>query len=397
MAVRIVDLFAGCGGLTLGFQNAGFDIVGAFEYWDAAASCYAHNFDHAVFQDDLSDAGNAIGKIKSLDADIIIGGPPCQDFSHAGKRVEASRAGLTGSFAEIVSGIHPKYFVMENVDRALKSNAYSFARQALKDAGYGLTEIVLDASYCGVPQRRKRFFCIGSLNQSDGFLLEYFAKSKSAKEMTLRDYFGNTLDVEYYYRHPRNYCRRAIFSIDEPAPTVRGVNRPIPQGYPGHPNDACKISQCERPLTTLERALVQTFPPDFKWESSKTNMEQMIGNAVPVKLAEFVARALLYHINECEGVAQSNTTLTIDYKDFSEWLNSAQALSDRTKRDTMSRLKRADAICAITQIPDDYYFFHLDQTPDFRSIAPTVRSQIKRAVSLFSEYCTSQLFMQEAV
>jgi len=396
--MRIVDLFAGCGGLTLGFQNAGFDVVGAFEYWDAAASCYANNFDHAVFQDDLSDAENAILKIKPLEADIIIGGPPCQDFSHAGKRIESSRAGLTGSFAEIVCGIRPKYFVMENVDRAKKSNTYSIARQVLKDAGYGLTEIVLDASYCGVPQRRKRFFCIGSQDQTDGFLLEYFEKSLSAKEMTLRDYFGSTLDIEYYYRHPRNYSRRAIFSIDEPAPTIRGVNRPIPQGYPGHPNDACEISQCERPLTTLERALVQTFPPDYKWESSKTNMEQMIGNAVPVKLAEHVAKALLHHINECEGMPQSNTNLTmIDYEYFFCWLDSVQSLSERTKRDTVSRLKRANSICSITQIPDEYYSFRLEQAPDFRSIAPTVRSQIKRAVALFTEYCANQNFLQEAV
>jgi DNA (cytosine-5)-methyltransferase 1 len=126
------------------------------------------------------------------------------------------------------------------------------------------------------------------------------ASQTSEEPTTLRNFFGNTLDFEFYYRHPRNYNRRAIFSIDEPAPTMRGVNRPVPKGYPGHPQDACALNDGIRALTTLERALIQTFPPDFKWSGSKTDVEQMIGNAVPVKLAEFVATALLSHINQCE-------------------------------------------------------------------------------------------------
>ena len=88
-----------------------------------------------------------------------------------------------------------------------------------------------------------------------------------------------------------------MFSIDEPAPTMRGVNRPVPKGYPGHPNDACELSASVRALTTAERALIQTFPNDFIWLGNKTDTEQMIGNAVPVKLAEFVASALLEYIN----------------------------------------------------------------------------------------------------
>jgi len=293
---RVVDLFAGCGGLSLGFQNAGFEIVGAFEFWDKAADCYEDNFDHPIFRDDLSDVKSAVKKIRALKPDIIIGGPPCQDFSHAGKRVENKRAALTESFAQIVKAVAPRWFVMENVDRAQASATYAVARGVLTAAGYGLTEEVLYASYCGVPQRRKRFFCIGSKDAEDGYLKEYIERSQSKEELTLRGYFGKTLDFEYYYRHPRNYCRRAIFAIDEPSPTVRGVNRPIPPGYAGHPNDAKKLDGSVRVLTTLERALIQTFPPDFKWRGSKTDMEQMIGNAVPVKLAEFVARALAHHI-----------------------------------------------------------------------------------------------------
>ena len=109
----------------------------------------------------------------------------------------------------------------------------------------------------------------------------------------LREYFGNSLGVDYYYRHPRNYNRRGIFSIDEPAPTVRGVNRPVPKGYKGHPGDPIPKSDSLRPLTTAERAQVQTFPSEYVWEGTKTSVEQMVGNAVPVKLAEFVANLII--------------------------------------------------------------------------------------------------------
>lgn len=290
--MKTVDLFAGCGGLSLGFQKQGFHIVAAFEWWDAAVKCYSANFSHPVFQTDLSNVVESAKQIESFHPDIIIGGPPCQDFSHAGKRIEAGRAVLTDAYAEIVTKIKPNCFVMENVDRAKTSKAYASARQIFKEAGYGLTEVVLDASLCGTPQKRKRFICFGMLGEQDGFALTEFTSAQSANPMTLRDYFGNSLGFEFYYRHPRNYNRRAIFSIDEPAPTMRGVNRPVPKGYPGHPNDACAINDDLHALSTRERALIQTFPEDFTWVGNKTDVEQMIGNAVPVNLAQFVAKVV---------------------------------------------------------------------------------------------------------
>lgn len=248
--MNAVDLFAGCGGLSLGFQKQGFNIVAAFEWWDAAVNCYRANFSHPVFQTDLSNVAASVKQIQPFQPDIIIGGPPCQDFSHAGKRIEAGRAVLTDAYAEIIATIKPACFVMENVDRARNSKAYSDARKTFKEAGYGLTEVVLDASLCGTPQRRKRFICFGMQGAQDGFALNAFLKGQAEKPMTLRDYFGDTLGFEYYYRHPRNYSRRAVFSIDEPAPTMRGVNRPVPKGYPGHPNDACAVTEKLHALTT---------------------------------------------------------------------------------------------------------------------------------------------------
>lgn len=290
--MRIVDLFSGCGGLSLGFQLEGFDVVAAFEWWDAAIKCYGENFSHPILKFDLTDTDAAISEIKKYSPEMIVGGPPCQDFSHAGKRIEAGRAELTECFAKIISGYSPQYFLMENVDRAKNSQAYQRAREIFKNSGYGLTEIILDASLCGTPQKRKRFICFGAKNCADGFATDVFEKHLSDRPMTLRDYFGDTLGFEFYYRHPRNYNRRAVFSIDEPAPTMRGVNRPVPKGYPGHPNDACPVSEGLHALTTMERAKIQTFPDDFKWVGNKTDVEQMIGNAVPVNLARFVANAV---------------------------------------------------------------------------------------------------------
>ena len=290
--MKAVDLFSGCGGLSLGFQNAGFDVLAAFDWWQSAVQCYKTNFSHPVFRRDLSDTAAAIAEIKKLNPDVIIGSQPCQDFSSAGKRVENDRAKLTVCYAKIVAGVRPAAFCMENVDRAKNSNAYMEARSIFHDCGYGLTEAVLDASLCGVPQKRKRFFCVGMLNKTDGFALDAILSRLAKEPMTVRDYFGDSMGFEHYYRPPRNYNRRAIFSVDEPAPTMRGVNRPIPKGYKGNANDSVPVSDSVHALTTKDRALIQTFPTDFKWVGSKTDVEQMIGNAVPVNLAKFVGEIL---------------------------------------------------------------------------------------------------------
>lgn len=292
--IRTIDLFAGCGGLSLGFASAGFKLVGAVDNWEPAVKTYRRNFtDHEIFNLDLSDVEKSIAVLNELTPDLIVGGPPCQDYSHAGKRDETrGRADLTVSYAKIIAGIKPKWFVMENVDQIMKSEKLVEARAIFKKAGYGLTEKVLDASLCGVPQKRKRFFMIGALDVHDDFALPIIESRIASKPMTIREYFEDGLDFDYYYRHPRNYSRRGVFSIDEPSPTIRGVNRPIPKGYPGHPLDMVKDLSTIRPLTTQERARIQTFPECFIFEGSKTEKEQQIGNAVPVNLATFVASTI---------------------------------------------------------------------------------------------------------
>ncbi|MCI8388927.1 MAG: DNA cytosine methyltransferase [Clostridiales bacterium] len=293
--MNIVDIFCGCGGLSLGFQKAGFNVVRAFDNWDKAVDIYNRNFNHNA---ELIDAYNLTTEhIESFSPDVIIGGPPCQDYSSAGNQDESQgRANLTLRYAELVCDVHPEWFVMENVDRILKSKTLPKAIGLFKSSGYGLSQVVLDASLCGVPQKRKRFFLIGHLDDIDDFLTYSLYSDLSTKSTTIRDYLGDEFNTQYYYRHPRSYARRGIFSIDEPSPTIRGMNRPIPPGYSIHSGDATNDLSKVRPLTTLERARIQTFPETFKFSGNKTDLEQMIGNAVPVELAKYVASHLMEYI-----------------------------------------------------------------------------------------------------
>ena len=311
--MKIVDLFCGCGGLSLGFQNAGFEIVAAYDKWQAALSVYQKNFEHECKMLDLSNVEDCVAEIESKHPDMIIGGPPCQDFSSAGKRDEDNgRGDLTVNYAQIINRIRPKWFVMENVERITKTKKLIDAKKIFKEAGYGLSWQVLDASKCGVPQKRKRFFMIGKLHEQDDFMVPFLQSGLSKTSMTLREYFGDSLGVEYYCRHPRSYARRGIFSIDEPSPTVRGVNRPMPKGYEIHDNDPIKSKEGIRALTTIERSYIQTFPKTFKFEGSKTELEQMIGNAVPVKLAEYVATSIKKYLEE----PHRERNLEIDFQQF---------------------------------------------------------------------------------
>ena len=295
--MRCVDLFSGCGGLSQGFQNAGFDIVAAFDNWKEAADVYEMNFKHPCIIADIGQEEKVISKIAEYNPDIIIGGPPCQDFSSAGKRDGSTqRADLTRNFSNIITKIKPNWFVMENVERIKRTQILEDITNQLMNSGYGLNATILDAAFCGVPQNRTRYFLIGCLGINHNTLTPMFKEKLTKNRMTIRDYFNDSLGIEYYYRHPRSYERRGVFSIDEPSPTVRGVNRPVPSTYKKHPGDPVDpLKFGVEPLTTKQRSLVQTFPKSFKFSGTKTNLEQMVGNAVPVKLAEFVANAIMSH------------------------------------------------------------------------------------------------------
>lgn len=215
------------------------------------------------------------------------------------------RANLTLRFANIVNEIRPTWFVMENVYNIEKMPILPKAQKIFKKAGYGLTIRILNASHCGVPQARRRFFMIGLLGAKDDFLGRTLDLAQSRLPMTVRDYLGDSLKTQFYYMHPRSYSRRGVFSIDEPSATIRGVNRPIPQSYKKHHGDKADPSDGGvRELTTKERSYLQTFPEKFILNGRKTDVEQAIGNAVPVKLAEFVARRIIEYSRQKSGASK---------------------------------------------------------------------------------------------
>lgn len=294
----VIDLFAGCGGMSLGFENAGYRLIAAVENWEPARSVYQRNFDHEALDLDLS-TSTGVRALGSLKAAVIIGGPPCQDFSSAlATDTDGRRADLTRVFCDIVIAKVPRAFVFENVPRARLSKVYENSKTRYRQAGYGLTEVILDAAYFGVPQYRKRLFLVGVKNSADGALKAPLEDKKSETPLTMREYFGSDLPIKSYFRVPTNYSRRGVFPTNMPCMTIRAVDRPIPKGYRPHPDDSTPIGDPTlRPLTLSERARVQTFPEDFLWLGSKTDLNTMIGNAVPVKLAEHVATTLLNHLN----------------------------------------------------------------------------------------------------
>lgn len=300
--VPVVDLFAGCGGLSLGFEAAGFDVLVGLDNWKPAVETYSLNLSHEGIVADLEnvDATVEILERYRLPSGVfpgIIGGPPCQDFSSAGARKEGSRADLTRKFAEIVGILQPEFFVMENVAIAAKAVAYKEALSTLCSFGYEVETVVLNANHFGVPQRRSRLFAIGTREPGGtAAVLQDLACNESHVGPTVRDWFGIDSGVpDFYYRHPRSYSRRGVFSANEPSPTIRGVNRPIPSTYKSHEGDKATATSFPElaPLTFMQRAQIQTFPSGYRFVGPNSTVEQMIGNAVPVRLAHAVALALM--------------------------------------------------------------------------------------------------------
>ena len=295
----VVDLFCGAGGLSAGLMDSGMNVQAGFDHSDSSLEVYKNNLASHVYNLDLQNDDQVIYEVAKFEPDLIAGGPPCQDFSSAGKRTEGINANLTEKFGKIVAGCIPNFFLMENVALVRNSQVYKDMLKRLQQIGYQFSEIIIDASYYGVPQARKRFFAIGwKSNKNFGSkFASWINEKKSKKPLTVKEYLGAYIDIEYYYRHPRNYSRRSVFSVYEPSPTIRGVNRPVPPQYKGNYLDSVPPLSV-RPLTSFERSQIQTFPRSWKWGTlnSNTTLETNIGNAVPVKLASLIGEGILYAI-----------------------------------------------------------------------------------------------------
>lgn len=311
--MRFIELFAGAGGMGLGLEAAGMEHLLSFEKGEAPHSVLVHAGKLAL-QMDLSDVGDAAIAMRTH-PDLIVGGPPCQDFSVQGDQVEAENARLTRNFAQIICLTRPEWFLFENVTRAAKSREYQAARGLWKRHGYGLTEVTIDACEYGVPQMRKRFFCVGRLHEIDGFLKADIEAARSQKPMTVRDILDPRrfpedkvlLDKGFYFVQPWRGSEgepngRGVLSLDEPCFTIsRHTRDKASSSYIRHKDDAGDVEEAPL-LTSSQVARIQGFPSDYDFRRKQfayaregwpaATVDLMIANAVPAPVAERIGKVI---------------------------------------------------------------------------------------------------------
>ncbi len=191
MSLTVLDLFAGCGGLSLGFELAGASILGAVEIDQWAADTYRRNFPaHRMMQEDIRSIPRSFWlKEYRHSVDMVIGGPPCQGFSVSGKRqygVVSEKNNLVASFLDVVEIVDPPVVLMENVlgfttGRLTRSQrVMEFTKKRLADLGYAVTHAVLDAPDYGVPSLRRRVFILATKCYSSSAL---FRTGSANREM----------------------------------------------------------------------------------------------------------------------------------------------------------------------------------------------------------------------
>lgn len=318
-----VDLFCGAGGLSLGFDRAGFHNIFSVDNEPTFCATYRHNFPaHHLIETDIAALSPA--KIRKALAgravDVVVGGPPCQGFSiagHIGRRfVDDPRNHLFREFARVVSIIKPSYFVMENVARLYTHNKGATRAEMIdtfQSLGYAVSCAVLNAAEYGVPQYRRRVFFLGT-KQSEPLtfpdpipnristVLEaigdlpplasgerssipnHEAMNHSERMLTRMSFIkdgGDRSEIPSPLRPRSGDSRKYIrYNSNEPSVCVTGDMRKI-----FHYRD-------NRALTVRELARLQTFPDTFVFKGSRISQQQQVGNAVPPILAEHIARII---------------------------------------------------------------------------------------------------------
>lgn len=327
---RVVELFAGAGGLALGLEEAGFDTAGLVEIDKWAAATLKHNRPKwNVIEDDVNKiAEEGIGNYVDLSEEVhlLSGGYPCQAFSYAGKKLglDDTRGTLFHAFAQILEQIKPRVFMAENV-RGLVSHDQGRTLQTMldvfEDVGYKVQYKVLNALDYSVAQKRERLVIIGIRNdiaEKHESLFEfpkpharklvlkdilqevpespftpYSAKKKAVLELVPAGGYWRDLPEEiakeymgksYYSGGGRTGMARRL-SWEEPSLTVL-CSPSQKQTERCHPDET-------RPFTIREKARIQSFPDNWEFIGSVANQYKQIGNAVPVKLGKAVGLSII--------------------------------------------------------------------------------------------------------
>ena len=343
--LTVIDLFAGCGGASLGFKQAGFKILSAVEFDHVAASTYAANNPNTKLfvndirylsaQDILDGANTKVGNCTA-----VIGCPPCQGFSRhrlKGAGQNDPRNSLPTFFGELISTIRPTCFVFENVPGILQANTSPWypVRDKLTNAGYKITEGIINAVDYGIPQTRRRFVAIGcrlsEINvtlplkthrrPTEGGSLPPWRTVRNAigdlsplengrhssddvlhhapvhSEPTIRRFqciprdggSRNSLPVEMQLNCHRGYKGHSdVYGRlywDRPANTLTGGCNQPSKGRYLHPDQ-------DRAITLREAARLQGFPDSFQFIGNKQQVALQVGNALPPPLAFAIASSI---------------------------------------------------------------------------------------------------------
>lgn len=337
--MKIVSFFAGAGGLDLGFERAGFNIIWANEYDKEIWETYEKN--HKYTQLDRRSIEN-IKEDEVPECDGIIGGPPCQSWSEAGalRGIDDKRGQLFFDFIRILEAKQPKFFLAENVSGMLlprHKDALTNIKEMFKNAGYELSFELLNASDFNVPQDRKRVFFIG-IRKDLGFKFE-FPTTKFPK-ITLKEAIrdlqksvipsktnnkanGDSCMVPNHEYMTGNFStifmsRNRVRNWNEQSFTIQAGGRHAPI----HPQ-APKMQFMEknkrifvpgkehlyRRLSVRECARIQTFPDNFIFYYDNIAAGyKMIGNAVPVNLAKFLAENIKLQIETSSVIKTKRRT-----------------------------------------------------------------------------------------
>lgn len=313
-----VDLFCGAGGMTQGLVEAGFKPIASVEVNPVASATYTKNFPQCNhFYGDIEefDSQKWLDKISSPEVHIVVGGPPCQGFSVAGKRnPNDARNRLFQEFVRVVSEIRPWYVVMENVPGILTIQDGS-VKKAICDAfaaiGYGNVSIaILESAAYGVPQIRPRaIFIANRFGEQNPYPKPQFSPAQYKPiESAIFDLPKYTAIPEINHewtRHSPEYMER-IAKVPPGGSLYKTYVDAFKRQYPGKPSMTIKENHggthihpyLNRVISAREMARLQTFPDEFIFEGSMKKAMWQIGNAVPPRLAECMGYALIPYLNK---------------------------------------------------------------------------------------------------
>lgn len=303
---RFIDLFAGIGGIRLGFESAGGNCVFSSEFDKNACKTYEANFGEYPSGDITQIASNDIP-----DFDILLGGFPCQAFSIIGKKEGFDNETCGTLFFEIERILRdkkPKAFMLENVrNLTAHDNGKTFLviRKHLEKLGYNVYAKVLNALDYGVPQKRERIIIVGF---KDDVMFTFPDPIPTHKRKTLKDILETEVDDKYYVKENiRNSRLLRLKDPNYPKPYISHEN--MAGSITPHPYSSCLragassnyiLINDERRPTERELLRLQGFPDDFKIVVSYSHIKHQTGNSVAVPVISAVAKQMIFYLKQYE-------------------------------------------------------------------------------------------------